>query len=330
MAALISVIIPIYNVEKYLARCLDSVVNQTYKNLEIILVNDGTLDNSLAIAESYLVRDSRIKLLHQENAGVSEARNKGVSVATGDYIAFLDSDDWLELDAYEYLMALMTQKKADMVVAGLRRTKEIVDNSSSVPTEIKVLNQKEYAKLFFKIGSQSIHYYIWNALYRREVVQGVKQPKGFYGEDVLASFMYILNSDTIAVSNKVVYNYFINPEGQTAVFTEKHFDVLTVWDKVVSKAQESGDCDYQEWAVFNRKRANFSLLAEIALSDNLKQLKEKYKSRIRELTSSLRQDFIPLMAGAIPLNRKIMILLFVINYNLSSIFINSLRRFRKR
>ena len=243
MTPLISVIIPIYNVENYLARCLDSVVNQTYPNLEIILVNDGTPDGSVAIAEAYQEKDKRIKLLHQENAGLSEARNTGIAAATGDYIAFLDSDDWLELDAYEYLLQLLVAYDADISIGGIRRTESVVSETSS-ENQVELLTQKEYAKRYFKIGSQEIHYYVWNKLYRRDVVIGVKQPKGLYAEDVPSTFMYILNTSKVVISDKVIYNYFVNLDGLSAKFSNRHFDVLKGWDMVVAKANQSGDSDY--------------------------------------------------------------------------------------
>lgn len=100
----ISVIVPVYNVEKYLKQCLDSIVNQTYKNLEIIIVNDGTKDNSMKIVENYL-QDNRIKVINKENGGLASARNSGLEKVTGKYISFIDSDDWIELNMYEELVS---------------------------------------------------------------------------------------------------------------------------------------------------------------------------------------------------------------------------------
>jgi glycosyltransferase involved in cell wall biosynthesis len=113
---LISVIVPIYNTEKYLRECLDSLINQTYKNLQIILINDGSKDKSGKICEEYAGKDSRIIYKRVENGGVSSARNKGLALATGDYYHFPDSDDYLELDTYEYLLGLINIHKCDSVV----------------------------------------------------------------------------------------------------------------------------------------------------------------------------------------------------------------------
>lgn len=329
MTPLISVIIPIYNVEKYLVRCLDSVVNQTYTNLEIILVNDGTPDGSVAIAEAYQEKDKRIKLLHQENAGLSEARNTGIAAATGDYIAFLDSDDWLELDAYEYLLQLLVAHDADISIGGIRRTEVVVSETSS-ENRVELLTQKEYAQRYFKIGSQEIHYYVWNKLYRRDIVANVKQPKGLYAEDVPSTFMYILNTSKVVISDKVIYNYFVNLDGLSAKFSNRHFDVLKGWDMVVAKANQSEDTDYRHWAMFNRKRANFALLTELALSDNYNQVKTDNANMVDELAKAVRKDCLTLLRGPMPLNRKPLVLAFALHYGLTAGMLNKLLQLKRK
>ena len=115
---LISVIVPIYNTEKYLKKCLDSIINQTYKNLQIILIDDGSGDNSGEICDEYATKDSRIQVIHKQNAGVTAARNDGLDMATGDYIGFVDSDDWIEPNMYEEMMANLIKTGADFVHTG--------------------------------------------------------------------------------------------------------------------------------------------------------------------------------------------------------------------
>ena len=115
----VSVVIPIWNTEKYLRKCLASVVNQTYKNLEIICINDGSPDNSLAILEEYAKKDSRIIIINQGNAGVSTARNRGLDIATGEYISFVDPDDWIESNTYESTVNLFEKNpKVDLITFG--------------------------------------------------------------------------------------------------------------------------------------------------------------------------------------------------------------------
>ena len=115
----VSLVIPVYNVESYLERCLESVKNQTYKNIEIILVNDGSTDGSGEICKKFVSKEIRAKVIHQKNAGLSEARNTGLKYISGDFVMFVDSDDWLELDAVEFLLEQAIKQNADMVVGGV-------------------------------------------------------------------------------------------------------------------------------------------------------------------------------------------------------------------
>ena len=116
---LISVIVPVYNVEQYIHQCVDSILSQTYKNLEIILVDDGSPDNCPAICDEYARNDDRVKIIHQENGGISAARNSALDLCTGEYIAFVDSDDWIESNAYEEMMSEMQKKDLDVVFCGV-------------------------------------------------------------------------------------------------------------------------------------------------------------------------------------------------------------------
>lgn len=119
MDPMISVIVPIYNVEKYLARCVDSIVNQTYKNLEIILVDDGSPDRCPQVCDDYAEKDSRIKVVHKKNGGLSDARNAGMAVATGEYISFIDSDDWIETSMFELLLNNIFQYDCEISCGGI-------------------------------------------------------------------------------------------------------------------------------------------------------------------------------------------------------------------
>lgn len=142
MDKLISVIVPIYNVEKYLTKCIESIINQTYENLEIILVDDGSPDNCPIICDEYAKRDSRVKVIHKKNGGLSDARNAGLDIATGEYIMFIDSDDFVEIDMMESMMNNMIDNNVDLVVCNI---KYIYDNSEKVKynQKDKVLDKYE-------------------------------------------------------------------------------------------------------------------------------------------------------------------------------------------
>ena len=142
MSEKISVIVPIYKTEQFLSKCIDSIINQTYKNLEIILVDDGSPDNCPKICDEYAKRDNRIKVIHKENGGLSSARNAGIEIATGDFSAFVDSDDWIDSDMYESLVKLSDEYNADIAECGYRFIRpwkvenKILDGSNTCKTMI--------------------------------------------------------------------------------------------------------------------------------------------------------------------------------------------------
>lgn len=323
----VSLIIPVYNVEIYLERCIESVLNQTYKDLEVILVNDGSTDTSGVMCDNFSQQDKRIKVIHQLNAGLSEARNTGLKHITGEFVMFVDSDDWLEEDAVSFLLEQLQSYSADMVVGGVSRTSEFKQYSQS-NIEVVLMNQEEYVKKYFKIGSQSIEYYVWNKLYRKEIVEDILYPSGFFAEDVPTTFQYILKSEKIVVTNKIIYNYFINPNSLTSRFTERYFDVLKGWDLVCNYATQNRNKKYIEWAKLNRYRADLALLTEIALASNYKDLRKDFSKNINQMLSDLRLHRGELLEQPIPVSRKMLIVLFTMNFNIFSNVINKLSRLK--
>ncbi|HET1448056.1 TPA: glycosyltransferase family 2 protein [Streptococcus pneumoniae] len=321
----VSVIIPVYNVEKYLRRCLDSVVNQTYKDIEVILVNDGSPDNSKEICEEYVAKYSNIQLINQKNAGLGAARNTGLQYITGNAVTFVDSDDWLELDAIEYYVASMKKSDADIVVTQMIRKKEYFSNEGTNGTTIKeeVLNQEQFAKKYFKIDGNNIEYYACAKLYKREIAREVKYPVGLFAEDVPAAFGYIIRSQKIFYSTKVTYNYFFNDNSLTAKFTDKDFDLEKIGDLVVEEAKVYGNEDYILYAKVNRYRIDFNLLCRIALSENKSDI-EKYSQEIVVLLGKVKENK-KILLKYLPFSRKVIFRLFIVDYTLGR---NVLRMFK--
>lgn len=175
----ISVIIPVYNVEKYLKQCLDSIVNQTYKNLEIIIVNDGTKDNSMKIVEEYL-SDSRVKVINKENGGISSARNRGIEEATGEYISFVDSDDFIDLNLYNTIIKEMSPRE-QIYIFNYNRYKEKINYLES-----NVLNFKKMKKVPQNLLFRTINGECWNKIYKTSFIKenNLRFPEGMIYEDV--------------------------------------------------------------------------------------------------------------------------------------------------
>ena len=165
----VSVIVPIYNAEKYLSDCIDSIIAQTHKNLEIILVDDGSPDNCPAICDEYAKKDDRIKVIHKQNGGVSSARNTGLDIMTGDYVVFIDSDDIVNVHYIEYLLDICIANDADISYCGYSTFKESNNvNINSIPNDDKnilVFENSEGLKNYF---SGWIYPMMWNKLYKRK------------------------------------------------------------------------------------------------------------------------------------------------------------------
>lgn len=200
----ISIIIPIYNVEKYLKRCLDSLVNQTLHDIEIICINDGSTDNSLEILEEYASKDSRIKIINQSNQGLSAVRHNGLKLATAEFIAFIDSDDWIDLDYFEKLYNSATKNNCDIAAATIVRKRPNSQKYRVHYTEEKICNTLEE-----KINACRIPIccYVWNKLYRSELVKNNFFKEGVYFEDVLWTPEVLKQSNKLVTVPDVNYYY---------------------------------------------------------------------------------------------------------------------------
>lgn len=217
MELLISVIVPVYNVEPYLRKCVDSILNQTYRNLEVILVDDGSPDDCPAICDEYAAKDNRVCVIHKENGGLSDARNEGMAVMTGAYLMFVDSDDLLPKDAVETLLKIAVTEKADLVIGGHNRFEDM----PAEPVDAEILMQRwtpvEAMADMFQNGCAS-----WARLYRRELHQSILFPVGEINEDEAIVLPLLEKCSCVAVTNAVVYHYRCRPESiTTATFSEK-------------------------------------------------------------------------------------------------------------
>ena len=239
---MISVIIPVYKVEKYLSRCVNSIINQTYKELEIILVDDGSPDNCGNICDDFSKLDARIKVIHKENGGLSSARNNGLLVAKGEYIAYADSDDYVDITMYEKMINCLENSNADIVQCGYSIIYED-DNQSILQRKDVLLNstiiesKKSILDAFFEIGK--IDHVVWNKLYKREVVENVQMVEGRWYEDTMATFDILLNAHSMVTIAEPLYMYIQRSDSiMGKAFCEKNFDSLYAAEYVALKAHE--------------------------------------------------------------------------------------------
>ena len=253
---LISIIIPVYNAEKYLSRCLDSVVNQTYKKLEIIVVDDGSTDNSRKILEKYKKRDNRIVLLYKDNGGQSSARNIGLKRAKGEYIGFVDSDDYIVDNMYEFLKNMIEQYHADIAMCDYTR-KKIKLNKGWNEKKIVQYRDEDISMLFYRLRGEKSFYSVWNRLYRKKLLLGINFIEGKTTEDVLFTYDVYKKASKVVYSSLKKYMYYTNQTGITRnVLCEKDFSLLEIWDEIVKREQ---GMKFYDAAVLNRKRATYTL-----------------------------------------------------------------------
>lgn len=203
----VSIIVPVYNVEKYLSECLDSLISQTLSDIEIICVNDGSKDSSLEILEKYAQKDKRIVVINQENSGVSTARNTGMKCANGEYIGFIDSDDWIDSDFYEKLYNSAKNNNADIAVASIIRYRKIEQKY-----RVKYIKEIVFTDLQDKISACSVPRicYVWNKLYRKELIQDDLFTPNVYFEDVIWLPNIIKKANKVVTVDGTNYYYRVN------------------------------------------------------------------------------------------------------------------------
>ena len=208
----ISVVVPIYNVEKYLERCINSIIKQTYKNLEIILVDDGSTDNSGKIADKYKKIDDRIKVIHKNNGGLSDARNKGIRMASGKYISFIDSDDYIAEDMISYLYKLIKDNNSEISICNFQQfssIEEIKDSKDFNIDKSDIYNYTgvEMLQILLK-GNISYGDYAWNKLYMLNLFNNIQYPIGKKMEDIGTTYKLYYNSKKVTIGTEKKYFYY--------------------------------------------------------------------------------------------------------------------------
>ncbi len=233
---MISVIVPIYNSEKYLKKCVNSILSQTYKDLEIILVNDGSTDNTPRICDEFAKKDNRVKVIHQENGGQATARNTGLDAAKGEYIAFVDSDDYLEQDTYELLLSMLESNNCDISMCG---HKEVMENENSIGANDfcdEILDTKAlWQEVFGRLNNA-----VWNKLYLKELIDELRFPIGMiHGEDLIFNLNYLKRCKNGVINRSEKY-YYVQRVGSVTKsgFSEKKFTEIDSKDLALRIVKE--------------------------------------------------------------------------------------------
>lgn len=278
----VSVVIPVYNVEKYLEECLKSIINQSLNDIEIICINDGSTDNSLAILEEYENRDSRIRIISQENAGISCARNNGLSLSNGKYVYFMDSDDILEESALEELYELSEKHNLDLTIFKMINFYDDSRKEYSSPhyemyflrhVANKVFNYENIKSSFLDISVT-----LGGKFFKHDLIRGMEFPKGLIFEDNPFFIKAFLNSHRVYFYNKHLYKKRYRNESITKTFNLKFADVIPIANMIWDISKNSGFHDELQLPILNRKiKKTFN---RFALVDDI--YKEEFFNRIKE------------------------------------------------
>ena len=288
---LISVIVPIYKVEKYLKVCIDSIINQSYKNLEIILIDDGSPDNCGKMCDEYAKKDNRIKVIHKENGGLSSARNAGLDIATGEYISFIDSDDAISSNFIEYLHNLCKKNKVDISVCSIQRFDCEIDikEAYTEKEELKFETAREMSRRVN--GRNSLpSTVVWNKLYKRYIYENLRFPVGKIIEDQFTTYKaYDICKTNIVISNFELYYYRVNPTSILGVkFNKKRLDILEAYEERIEFYREKKDKELLNKTLAGYQHELKSCFINVYnnLDNNkeiLKDLNKKLKCNYKEL-----------------------------------------------
>ncbi len=298
---LISIIIPVYNVKEYLENCLNSVKTQTYTNLEILLIDDGSTDGSEELCESFAAKDSRFRVIHQVNSGASAARNRGIEEARGTYVAFLDSDDWLEPDAYETLYRLAEQEKAD-IAFGLgermyRKELNIVPDG-----QVTVLEKDAILDTYMRdeIRHPYIQKALWDKLFKREIIGTIRLPETILmGEDGVFNTKVFCRAKRVAFISRIIYHYRDERPGNISGnrVTDRIFkDRIPAMLEQIQDLKQAGRADLARYKTlaFYRELQRLYYRTYTSGNPNKKQImKELYSyfcARKREVRESCRYE----------------------------------------
>lgn len=284
----ISVIVPVYNVEEYLKKCLDSLVNQTYEELEVIVVDDGSTDNSGAICDEYADKYENVMVIHTENHGLSAARNVGIENSNGEYIAFVDSDDWVDTNTFEVAIKMLLDNNADVSIFSLlpeydTETEQTIDNY-----DVNICNQKELFNLV--LDSDFVCGYAWNKLYKRELMGDQRFDETLLScEDLDFCSKYAVKCNSAVYTKAKFYHYRQRNDSMTGEYkyNVRKLSVLTAYENIMPIFDEYDTEDYfilernyLKIALNIKGRMILSKVKDQNVSDRLNAIEKKYFKKV--------------------------------------------------
>ena len=314
----ISIIVPVYNVENYLTKCLDSLVNQSHRNIEVLVVDDGSKDKSAEIIKSFALKyPEKIKAFTKENGGLSDARNFGIERATGDYIGFVDSDDYVTETMFEEMLLLAEKHQAKMVICNIQKVDEngqVTQKLTQLPNMQEKINLEDHFSVF-----SDISYFACNKLFRKELFEHKRFKKGVHFEDIQLIPQLLLECEIIAQTQSFHYQYLERTDSITKTHTEKGLDILKAVQDVENEFKGSRYSNKKiELKNFQIFEGVYSFLAYLAfvkneemfykMSDKLAVFMKERQIKIQDILRYSRFGKNYLLS--LPVKKKIFYLLF--------------------
>ena len=284
---LISVIVPVFNAQKTIHKCVDSILSQTYKNIEIILVDDGSKDESSAICDKYGEKYNNIKVYHQKNAGASVARNLGLEIAQGEYIGFVDSDDFISQDMYDVLYSMIIKYDVPVSACNVLLGKE----KKNMPYYEKKLANDALWKYFYRVNGEQSNHAIWDKLFQKNAIKNIRFVAGKTTEDLLFNYEVYKATDAMVITNRTLYHGNFTLGSVTNQKLKKiDLSLLNIWDYIVEQEQNGKYCEY---AIFNRKRADFTLYVKgcrFGYEPEMKPYMKEWKKNIKQFYPEFKKS----------------------------------------
>lgn len=294
MKVKISVIVPIYNVEQYLVKCINSILNQTFKDFELILVNDGSTDSSLSICKNYLKKDNRIKIINKKNGGLSEARNYGLDKAIGKYVCFIDSDDFVEQNYLSELYYTIKQSNSDITICEFNTVNEKYQRIDTVclnePQTVKQTSGKDVVKYLYEDNSIA-NVVAWNKLYKRSLFNNLKYEAGRFFEDEYMIVPILWEAKSVSFVRKPLYDYLQRPDSimHTSLTGKKIKDTIDFQKQRIKFFHSVNRVDFEKKAIQNYR---YSII-KMMMDDNCKanpKLKKELQSDFRKYRFSINEN----------------------------------------
>ncbi len=324
----ISIVVPVYKVEKYLERCVRSLQKQSFFYLEIILVDDGSPDRCPQLCDALAKIDERIKVIHQKNQGLAGARNTGIAAATGDFIGFLDSDDWLDPDAIKNCAQIIEDFKADVVQFQLGYAYNDETKFKQPKKKLEVYQGKNILQHYMYSTTKGVggDYSVCVCLFKRELLEGIYFRVGKINEDIDFKYKALEKASILVNTNQIYYYYFQQDESiSIGGLRKKDFDLYEAANELDLLSQNETYGNIRKMVLVKKARTPLSLLCKIAYY-GISDTDIDKNSVITLLTKELRGSLYTLLSSPIPVSRKILAVLFSVNYSITERFVHFLKR----